>query len=192
MNVWSNGKFSLLCFGAVVLMTGAAAKPAYVASTVNLRAAPGTGSEIVAKIPGGSLVDASACDGGWCEIAWQDKRGFAIRTALDMSGRVPQQRAAAVAPRTAYRQGPDVIEGQSCRGSGLLQSAGGCLLRRSALPPMLQSVLVGGVTGGDGYFVCCRCQRLLSFGPRIFDHGSVRADVFSASLRERSMARLYC
>jgi len=28
-----------------------------------------------------------------------------------MSGRVPQQRAAAVAPRTAYRQGPDVIEG---------------------------------------------------------------------------------
>ena len=111
MNVWSNGKFSLLCFGAVVLMTGAAAKPAYVASTVNLRAAPGTGSEIVAKIPGGSLVDASACDGGWCEIAWQDKRGFAIRTALDMSGRVPQQRAAAVVPRTAYRQGPDVIEG---------------------------------------------------------------------------------
>ena len=112
MSVWSNGKFSLLCFGAVVLMTGiAAAKPAYVASTVNLRAAPGTGSEIVAKIPGGSLVDATACDGGWCEVAWQDKRGFAIQTALDMSGRVPQQRAAAVAPRSGYRQGPDVIEG---------------------------------------------------------------------------------
>jgi uncharacterized protein YraI len=112
MRFWSNGKSSLLCFGALVLMTGAAAaKPAYVASTVNLRAAPGTGSEIVAKIPGGSLVDASACDGGWCEIAWQDKRGFAIQTALDMSGRVPQQRAAAVAPRSAYRQGPEVIEG---------------------------------------------------------------------------------
>ncbi len=77
MSVWSNGKSSLLCFGALVLMTGvAAAKPAYVASTVNLRAAPGTGSEIVAKIPGGSLVDASACDGGWCEIAWQDKKRF--------------------------------------------------------------------------------------------------------------------
>ena len=76
-----------------------------------LRAAPGTGSEIVAKIPGGSLVDASACDGGWCEIAWQDKKGFAIQSALDMSGRVPQQRAAAVAPRPAYRQGPDVVEG---------------------------------------------------------------------------------
>jgi len=114
---WSRGatmsvRNSLLYFGALVLMTeAAAAKPAYVASTVNLRAAPGTGSEIVAKIPGGSLVDASACDGGWCEIAWQDKRGFAIQSALDMSGRVPQQRAAAVAPRSAYRQAPDVIEG---------------------------------------------------------------------------------
>ena len=64
-----------------------------------------------AKIPGGSLVDASACDGGWCEIAWQDKKGFAIQSALDMSGRVPQQRAAAVATRPAYRQGPDVVEG---------------------------------------------------------------------------------
>jgi uncharacterized protein YraI len=111
MSFRSNGKFPVICFGAVVLMTSvAAARPAFVASTVNLRAAPGTGSEIVAKIPGGSLVDAGGCDGGWCEITWQDKRGFAIQTALDMSGRVPQQRAAAVAPR-AYRQGPDVIEG---------------------------------------------------------------------------------
>ena len=77
MRFWSNGKFSLLFFSAVVLMTGvAAAKPAYVASTVNLRAAPGTGSEIVAKIPGGSLVDASACDGGWCEIAWRTRKAL--------------------------------------------------------------------------------------------------------------------
>lgn len=41
MSVWSNGKSSLLCFGAVVLMTGvAAAKPAYVASTVNFGRRP--------------------------------------------------------------------------------------------------------------------------------------------------------
>ena len=137
MSFWLNGKSSLLCLGALALMTGvAAAKPAYVASTVNLRAAPGTGSEIVAKIPGGSLVDASACDGGWCEIAWQDKKGFAIQSALDMSGRVPQQRAAAVAPRPAYRQGQDVS-----RRSGLLRSAGGRLLRRPVLSPLLSSVL---------------------------------------------------
>ena len=84
----------------------ALSKPAYVASTVNLRAAPGTGSEIVAKIPGGSLVDAGGCDEGWCEITWQDKKGFAIQTSVDLSGRVPQQRAAAVASSPNYRQGP--------------------------------------------------------------------------------------
>ena len=161
MRVWSNGKFSLLCVGAVVLMTGAAAaKPAYVASTVNLRAAPGTGSEIVAKIPGGSLVDASACDGGWCEIAWQDKSGFAIQTALDMSGRVPQQRAAAVAPRPAYRQGPDVVEGpEVVDGPVYYDAAGDRLLWRPVLSPVLPPVLrlaaplvVTAISSG------CRCQ----------------------------------
>ena len=84
----------LFCLG--VLMVAAApalAKPAYVASTVNLRAAPGTTSEIVGKIPGGSLIDAKDCSEGWCAVTWQDKSGFAIQTALDMSGRVPQRAA---------------------------------------------------------------------------------------------------
>jgi|SRR5690349_1531558 uncharacterized protein YraI len=103
-------KVAPLIWGLAVALyvAPALAKPAYVASTVNLRAAPGTGSEIVAKIPGGSLVDAGGCDGGWCEITWQDKKGFAIQTALDLSGRVPQPRAGA-AP--VYRQGAGVIEG---------------------------------------------------------------------------------
>jgi hypothetical protein len=97
----------ILGIAVACIAAPALAKPAYVASTVNLRAAPGTGSEIVAKIPGGSLVDAAACDEGWCEISWQDKKGFAIQKALDMSGRVPQQRAAAAAGAgPAYRQGP--------------------------------------------------------------------------------------
>lgn len=89
--------------------TGALAKPAFVASTVNLRAAPGTTSEIVAKIPGGSLIDAGECTGGWCAVTFQDKSGFAIQSALDMSGRVPQPRA--VRP-PIYQDEPDyVIEG---------------------------------------------------------------------------------
>ncbi len=69
------------------------AKPAYVASTVNLRAAPGTGSEIVSKIPGGSLIDASECSEGWCAVTWQGKSGYAIQTALDLSGHVPLRAA---------------------------------------------------------------------------------------------------
>lgn len=108
----------ILGLAIVCVAMPALAKPAYIASTVNLRAAPGTGSEIIAKIPGGSLVDSGGCDEGWCEITWQDKKGFAIQSALDMSGRVPQQRAAAgggggapAGAPPAYRQGPKVAEG---------------------------------------------------------------------------------
>src|SRR4029079_3080200 len=83
------------CAVSLVLVSAlsAAAEPAYVASTVNLRAGAGTGNEIVAKIPGGSLVDATNCS-DWCEVEWQGKKGFAIATALDRSGRVPASRGA--------------------------------------------------------------------------------------------------
>lgn len=83
-----------LCVGIVAAAGAASAGPAYVPSTVNLRAAPGTTSEIVTKILGGSLIDANDCSEGWCAVTWQGKSGFAKQTALDMSGRVPQQRAA--------------------------------------------------------------------------------------------------
>lgn len=114
-------KFTPHVLGLVVasIAMPALAKPAFVPSTLNLRAAPGTGSDIVAKIPGGSLVDTGGCDEGWCEVTWQEKKGFVTRSALDLSGRVPQQRAAAP-PAPAYRQGlqgpqgprgPQVVEG---------------------------------------------------------------------------------
>lgn len=70
------------------------AKPAYVGSTVNLRAAPGTTSEVLAKIPGGSLVDTGECSEGWCAVTWLDKSGFAIQSALDLSGRAPARQSA--------------------------------------------------------------------------------------------------
>ncbi|MGB8531132.1 MAG: SH3 domain-containing protein [Pseudolabrys sp.] len=114
-------KFTPHLLGIVVasIAVPALAKPAFVPSTLNLRAAPGTGSDIVAKIPGGSLVDTGGCDEGWCEVTWQEKKGFVTQSALDLSGRVPQQRAAAP-PAPAYRQGlqgpqgprgPQVVEG---------------------------------------------------------------------------------
>ena len=95
----------LIGLGVLALSAGGAlANPAYVATTVNLRAAPGTTNEIVAKIPGGSLVDASDCAEGWCQVNWQGKSGFAIQTALDLSGRVPPRTAAAPGypPRGRY------------------------------------------------------------------------------------------
>jgi uncharacterized protein YraI len=86
-----------LASGAAALLllaaASASAEPAYVVSTVNLRSAAGTGNEIIGKIPAGSLVDASNCT-DWCEVAWQDKRGFAIATSIDRSGRVPGGRVA--------------------------------------------------------------------------------------------------
>ncbi len=84
-----------ICAATLVLLSAAAAtaEPAYVASTVNLRTAAGTGNEIIAKIPGGSLVDVANCS-EWCEVEWQGKKGFAIATALDRSGRVPGPRSA--------------------------------------------------------------------------------------------------
>jgi hypothetical protein len=104
-----------ICVGALVLAAAPAwAKPAYVPSTVNLRAAPGTNSEIVGKVPGGSLVDADNCTEGWCAVNWQGKSGFAIQSALDLSGRVPQR--AGPPPGSAppgYYSGPGevVVEG---------------------------------------------------------------------------------
>ena len=75
---------------AWLALSGAAANaaPAYVKSTVNLRSGPATTSDIVGKIPGGSRVEANNCS-DWCEVTWQGKSGFAIKSALDTSGRVP-------------------------------------------------------------------------------------------------------
>src|SRR6185312_15484317 len=86
-----------LCAAVLTLASAvtAAAAPAYVPSTVNLRQGTGTSNEIVAKIPAGSLVDVGTCTDGWCEVEWQGKKGFAIETAIDRSGRVRTSRAPA-------------------------------------------------------------------------------------------------
>ena len=87
---------------ALLALSGpmAEAAPAYVKSTVNLRAGPATSNEVVGKIPGGSLVEASNCT-DWCEVTWQGKSGFAIKSALDTSGRVPA--------RGVVRRGPGPV-----------------------------------------------------------------------------------
>ena len=78
----------------IVLLSAAsaAAEPAYVTSAVSLRSGAGTTNEIIAKIPVGSLVEASSC-AEWCEVEWQGKKGFAIAASLDRSGRAPARRS---------------------------------------------------------------------------------------------------
>jgi uncharacterized protein YraI len=99
-----------ICAAAIALLSvaSAAAAPAYVPSTVNLRGGAGTANEILAKIPGGSLVDAANCADGWCEVEWQGKKGFAIETALDRSGRVSRARPVAARP---VGPGPAIVAG---------------------------------------------------------------------------------
>ena len=91
----ANWRAALGAAGLIMLSNAAAAAPAYVKSTVNLRSAPGTENQIVGKIPGGNIVEASNCENGWCAVDWQGKSGYAIQTALDTSGRVPATRHAA-------------------------------------------------------------------------------------------------
>ena len=93
-----------ICAAALMalLATSALADPAYVKSTVHLRSGAGTSNESLGKIPAGSLVDASKCAEGWCEIEWQGKKGFSIATAIDLSGRVPIRQSAAPGPHRAY------------------------------------------------------------------------------------------
>jgi uncharacterized protein YraI len=73
---------------------GAEAEPAYVNSTVNLRASPSTTSGIVSKIPAGTRVEATHCS-DWCRIEWQGQGGYVIASALDRGRSRPA--AAAVA-----------------------------------------------------------------------------------------------
>lgn len=109
-----NSTRQALWIATLLLLSGAPvlAEPAYVASTVNLRAGAGTNNEIVGKIPGGSIVEANNCS-EWCEVEWQGRKGFAIASALDRSGRVPAGRSAARRPVTpppgAYVEDDDYV-----------------------------------------------------------------------------------
>ena len=85
-----------ICAATLAALCGAqaAAAPAYVLSTVNLRAGPAITNEILGKIPAGAVLEANNCKDGWCEVIWQGKTGYAVVTALDLSGKPPVRRAA--------------------------------------------------------------------------------------------------
>jgi uncharacterized protein YgiM (DUF1202 family) len=92
--------FMRLSFAAAVIaLTGAAsAKPVTLSAETNLRAAPGTKSDIVTLMPKGAAIEVGECDAGWCKVAYDGKDGFAIERNL---GATPQQ---AAAPSRARQQ----------------------------------------------------------------------------------------
>lgn len=66
----------------IALTATASAKPVTLPSETNLRAAPGTKSEVVTLMPKGSAIDVGDCDAGWCKVTFGDKEGFAIARNL--------------------------------------------------------------------------------------------------------------
>jgi uncharacterized protein YraI len=80
------------------------AKTALVTANVNLRSGPGTDSEIITTIPGGSTVRITNCSSEWCAVTWNERSGYAIARNLD-TGRPRQARQYRAQPR--YAEEPD-------------------------------------------------------------------------------------
>lgn len=85
-------RMTLTTLAVTAITAAAAAKPVTLPAETNLRAAPGTKSEIITLIPKGSAIEVGDCDAGWCKVTFGDKEGFAIGRNL---GEAPPQTAAA-------------------------------------------------------------------------------------------------
>ena len=71
--------------GALLLSSGlAAAAPAVVASSVNLRTGPGTQYDVIGAMPSGATVDVLGCGPAWCRVAFNGTLGFASRGYLNV------------------------------------------------------------------------------------------------------------
>jgi hypothetical protein len=79
-------------------------RPALVTADVNMRSGPGTNAPIIATIPGGSTVRITSCNGEWCAVVWNGRRGFAIARNFDTGG--PRQ-ARPYPGQPGYAEGPD-------------------------------------------------------------------------------------
>ena len=71
-------KPTLFALGILLLAGGSiSAAPAVVMEDVNLRAGPGYQHAVVDVIPSGVTVNAGRCGGGWCQVNYAGRRGFA-------------------------------------------------------------------------------------------------------------------
>jgi hypothetical protein len=77
---------------------GEAFKPLTTISETNLRKAPRTDSEILTVIPKGTSVLVSDCRGGWCEVSWNKRVGYAIGRNLGLAAPLRWPSVPAIAP----------------------------------------------------------------------------------------------
>jgi uncharacterized protein YraI len=84
----------------LALSTGiAAAVPAPLDRTANVRAGPGTNYPVVATLRRGTVVDVEGCSGAWCVIDWSGGQGYVARSVLALGDAPP---AVAVVPGPTY------------------------------------------------------------------------------------------
>jgi uncharacterized protein YraI len=89
------------------LAAPASADPAVAKSEVRLREGRGLQHPVLVTIPGGGKVDVTDCDGGWCQVSYAGKRGFAYQALLDFgSARAPGE-VESLPPQAPQRVVPD-------------------------------------------------------------------------------------
>lgn len=104
-------KTALLAASFFGLLTGfAAADPAMLVTTANLRAGPGIDYPIRVTIPGGATVDVRGCDGSWCVARYAGYEGY-ISQSLVAGGGAPGPGIAAVPDDEYYDEGPGPVYG---------------------------------------------------------------------------------
>lgn len=75
---------------------GVAAGAARVTAAVNMRSGPRKGSSVLTVVPAGSPVQVLSCN-GWCQIAYNGRKGFVYKSYLAASKARPQKQAAETA-----------------------------------------------------------------------------------------------
>jgi hypothetical protein len=80
-------------------------KPVATTGETNLRKAPVTDSEILARIPKGMTVEVGVCRNGWCRVSWNGQGGYAIAYNLGTRATPRWPRSPAAAWQT-YEHGP--------------------------------------------------------------------------------------
>src|ERR1700694_2638526 len=97
-------KTALLAASFLGLLTGAAAAgPATMAATSNLRAGPGAEYPIRVTIPGGATIDLQRCDGSWCVARYAGYEDYIPQSLVAGVGEPGP--ASAVVPDDYYDQG---------------------------------------------------------------------------------------
>jgi uncharacterized protein YraI len=72
---------------AALAMSSGVAAAAVATTSLNIRDEPGTQGEVIGVIPVGAQVATLGCNGGWCEVNYAGRKGFASAAYLSGDGR---------------------------------------------------------------------------------------------------------